>query len=102
ATVRVGEVWGRVEGPAPERGREEPVAEEEPAWTRAVWFGRKAEPEPVADKSGPVEGTVPEPGPEEPVADEEPAWTRAVSFGRKSGLEPGRDEPGACAGESGP
>jgi type IV pilus assembly protein PilM len=61
---------------------EEPVADEEPAWTRAVSFGRKAEPDP-------------EPAAEEPAPPEEETWTRAVSFNRKSEPESPATEPAA-------
>src|SRR5690242_11704909 len=85
----------------------EPVAadapveeEEEPAWTRAVSFTRKAEPvvaaepepaasepepapgpEPIAVDSGDVPQTVPLTSPSETAA-EEPAWTTEASFTR--------------------
>jgi type IV pilus assembly protein PilM len=91
--------FGRKKDAAPEPVAEEPAAEEssadeEPAWTRAVSFGRKAEPE------APVE----EPSVEEPVV-EEATWTRAVSFGRQAEPEPVADETGDVQGtvpETGP
>jgi type IV pilus assembly protein PilM len=93
---------------------DEPVADEEPAWTRAISFGRKAEPEPAA--AVPEEGTwtravsfgrkaesEPEHVVEEPLAEEpaveEATWTRAVSFGRKADA-PVVEEPAVIADES--
>ena len=93
----------------PEEETQQPVAEEdadaEPAWTRAVSFGRKAQPdeesgpEPVAEEAAPIVAVPdPEPGPEE-TAPEEPVWTRAVSFGPKTDpdgeavSEPAADDP---------
>ena len=108
---------GHVEGSVPEAGPEEPVVEET-AWTRAVSFGRTAEPEEpahadgvpvsepvvvapepvvaepavVADESGHVEGPLAEAGSEEPVV-EETAWTRAVSLSPTREPEPATDVP---------
>jgi type IV pilus assembly protein PilM len=84
--------FGRKKDAAPEPAAEEPTAEEpaadeEPAWTRAVSFGRKAEPD------APVE----EPAVEEPVV-EEATWTRAVSFGRQAEPDPLADETGHVEG----
>jgi type IV pilus assembly protein PilM len=106
-----------VEGSVPEAGLEEPVVEET-AWTRAVSFGRTAEPEEpahadgvpvsepvvvapepvvaepavVADEPGHVEGSVAEAGSEEPVV-EETAWTRAVSLSPTREPEPATEVP---------
>jgi type IV pilus assembly protein PilM len=66
---------------------------EEATWTRAVSFGRKSEPGPVAEP--PVVGSDPESGPQEAGA-EEATWTRAVSFGRKADAEPVAAEPVAA------
>ena len=114
---------------ASEHPVEEPEAGEEPAWTRAVSFGRKAEAEaeaeaeaaPVVEEPAPAEEAtwtpavsfgrkseaepVGEAAPEETVVEEpapveEATWTRAVSFGRKAEPEPPSEEPAALTDET--
>jgi type IV pilus assembly protein PilM len=74
---------------------DEPVAEEpgaeEQVWTRAVSFGRSAQPEAVEQEEQPV-AAGPEPVIEEP-AEEEQVWTGAVSFGRTAEPQTVEDEP---------
>ena len=92
------------ETPVPEPEREPEVVVEEPAseetWTRAVSFGRKAQPEPVVEEVAPVvelpvaeEAVAEDPVVEEAEPASEETWTRAVSFGRKAQPEPVVEEP---------
>src|SRR5262249_48755759 len=74
--------------PEPEPVADEPASEEEPAWTRAVSFGRKGDPEPLA--------TVPE----EPAVEGE-TRTRAVAFGQEADPEPPEPEESGATGAGG-